>query len=216
MGSEFLRRRVLVTLLLFCLGLPEEGLASEEGVWLNVEEDSLGQGEEGGWFDIPPDTTRTGFFDDYFPVSDLDFRSRNLQDLLRENLLLEEENERLTEIFRADSTLALALYQLRTETFPRFHALSDLWVYIWRGRGLIVVNEEEEDYGPGQFIQIPAGALHSLRNISGAPTVGLVWQRPPLVDSLTVEFIPEDVLEQMRADSLREIDLQERSLYKQR
>lgn len=156
------------------------------------------------------------YLDVLFARPRLEFRKSKLQDLLRENLLLEEENERSLEVFRVDSTMALDLYQLRGEEYPHYHPFSDLWVYIRRGFGKIVVDEEESDYGPGVVMQIPAGVTHSLRNLSGAPTVALIWQWPPVVDSLKVEFIPEDVLEAMRLDSLRNQDLQERSLYKPR
>ncbi len=154
-------------------------------------------------------------FEDIFLPPALEFDSWSLQDALRENLLGEEEEIRWTELFRADSSLALSLFQLREEEFPHYHLLSDLWVYIWRGRGELDVDGTIVEYGPGRFFQIPSGTLHFFKNISGAPTVGLVWARPALVDSLTVEIIPEEVLARLRADSLRTLDLQERSIYRQ-
>jgi mannose-6-phosphate isomerase-like protein (cupin superfamily) len=152
----------------------------------------------------------------FFLPPALEFASHSLQDLLREHQLDAAQNESSVEIFRVDSSLALSLWQLRAETYPRYHPFSDIWVYIWRGRGQLTVNDRELEYGPGHFLQIPAGVLHSFRNISGAPTAALVWQRPPLVDSLTVTMIPEEVLVRMRADSLRALDLETRSLYKSR
>jgi mannose-6-phosphate isomerase-like protein (cupin superfamily) len=154
------------------------------------------------------------FLDSFATRPPLDFKHLHLQDVLRANLLEDDEDSRRVTLFRADSTLALELYQLRGEEWPHYHPYSDLWVYIWRGRGTLSLDEDESEYAPGDLLQIPAGRTYALHNLSGAPTVALLWEWPPVVDELTVEFIPEDVLEQMRLDSLRTLDLQERSLYR--
>ncbi|MCB9515060.1 MAG: cupin domain-containing protein [Candidatus Latescibacteria bacterium] len=154
------------------------------------------------------------FLDSFSKRPPLDFKRLQLQELLRKNLLAEEENSSRVSVFRAESTLALELYQLRGEEWPHYHPHSDLWVYVWRGRGTLLIDDDESEYGPGDLLQIPAGRTYALHNLSGAPTVALLWEWPPVVDELTVEFIPEDVLEQMRLDSLRNVDLQERSLYR--
>jgi len=142
------------------------------------------------------------------------FSMSSLEELLRAHLLGEDEDVRLTEVFRADSSLALSLFQLRGEEYPHYHLRSDLWVYIWRGRGQIALASEERDYGPGQFIQIPAGTLHAFRNISGAPTVALIWQRPPMLAEEIVQIVPPEIRAQQLADSLRARDREERPLYK--
>jgi len=181
--------------------------------------DSLAGLEELDWLEAGAaiDDSLIGVPDSlFFLPPALEFASHSLQDLLREHHLGAELNESSIEVFRVDSSLALALWQLRGETYPRYHPYSDVWVYVWRGRGQLVVDDRELEYGPGLFLQIPAGVVHSFHNVSGAPTAALVWQRPPLVDSLTVTMIPEDVLAQMRADSLRALDLETRSLYKTR
>ncbi|MCP4549076.1 MAG: cupin domain-containing protein [bacterium] len=154
--------------------------------------------------------------DDIFLPPPLEFEGRRLQDILLEQRLPEEENFSLIDIFRQDSTMAISLMQLRDAEYPHYHLLSNLWVYVWRGRGQLIVEDREIEYGPGQFYQIPAGIFHSFKNVSGAPTVCLVWQRPSIVDSLVVEVVPEEVLEQMRLDSLRLQNLQDRTIYKSR
>lgn len=218
--------RLVPILLLLAAG----AAAQDSGTWLELEHeaaagDTLVEGRRLGERENldygqsePPDSLAADAFDallgQLFMRPALEFKRSRLQDVLRENLLMDEENASAVEVFGSDSTLAMALYQLRGEEFPHYHPLSDLWIYIWRGRGKLMLEAEESDYEPGEFLQIPAGFTHSLRNLSGAPTVALIWQRPPVVDSLIVEFIPEDILEQMLLDSLRTLDLQERSLYR--
>jgi len=148
-----------------------------------------------------------------FPPRSLPFAERSLQDLIRSSPLDEDEDESWTEVFRIDSLLSLSLLQVREEAWPCYYPYSDLWIYIWRGWGQLVHDELEEEYSPGRMFQIPAGSIHHLRNVSGAPTVALVWSSPP-ADSLRVRIVPDEVLEQMQADSLRALDLEERILYR--
>jgi mannose-6-phosphate isomerase-like protein (cupin superfamily) len=230
--SERMMRTVLTGLLL-CIALG--ATAQDNGTWLELANDKAAEpadsmgllpGEtprlgESDYLDYgQPDSLAPGVdvssLDEFWMMPRLNFRRSRLQDLLRENMLLEEENASSVEIFRADSSMALELYQLRGEEWPHYHPLSDLWVYIWRGRGKLTLDEGESEYGPGDFLQLPAGNTHALSNLSGAPTVAIIWQWPPVVDSLVVEFIPEEVLLQMELDSLRAQDLEDRSLYKKR
>ncbi len=209
--------------------------AEDDGTWLELSGENTGEpvdgldllpGEtprlgESDYLDYgQPDSLAAGMdassLDAFWTMPRLNFRRSRLQDLLRENMLLEEENASSVEIFRADSSMALELYQLRGEEWPHYHPLSDLWVYIWRGRGELTHEETRSEYGPGDFLQLPAGNTHALSNLSGAPTVAIVWQWPPVVDSLIVEFIPEEVLMQLELDSLRAQDLEDRSLYRKR
>ncbi len=209
--------------------------AQDDGTWMELDKESPAEtsdslnvhtGEfprlgESEYLDYDqPDSLADGVdissLDAFWMRPRLSFRRSRLQDLLRENMLLEEENASSVEIFRADSSMALTLLQLRGEQWPHYHPMSDLWIYIWRGRGELILDEGQAEYGPGEFLQVPAGGTHALRNLSGAPTVAIVWQWPPVVDSLIVEFIPEEVLLQMELDSLHLQDLEDRSLYKKR
>ena len=227
---------VACLLLIAVLAVPWPASAQTDGEWLDYSDTEAEDGlpllepepfvtdaidsaavDSGGASTSPSELSSQFFlFEEIFLAPSLEFESWGLQDVLGENILREEENVSWHEIFRADSSLSLNLFQLRDEEFPHYHLLSDLWVYIWRGRGELTVDERAVPFAPGQFFQIPSGTLHSFKNISGAPTVGMIWARPPLVDSLTVEIIPEEVLARMRADSLRAVDLQERTLYKKR
>ncbi|MBC8367014.1 cupin domain-containing protein [bacterium] len=147
------------------------------------------------------------------PPRDLPFMNMGLQDLLRSSPLAENEDESWTDIFSVDSLLSLSLLQVREEAWPCYYPYSDLWIYIWRGWGQLIHDGLEEEYSPGRMFQVPAGSIHSLRNISGAPTVALVWSSPP-ADSVRVRIVPDEILEQMQADSLRVIDLEERIIYR--
>jgi len=149
-----------------------------------------------------------------FPARRLPLQSLSLQDLLRANPLPDSENESWTDIARVDTLIALSLLQVRKEAWPCYYPYSDLWIYIWRGWGQLVLDDREEEYSPGRIFQIPAATVHHLRNISGAPTVALVWSSPPVTDSLRVRIVPDEVLEKMQADSLRTRQMQERILYR--
>jgi len=124
--------------------------------------------------------------DAFVEMPPLPFAQTRLQELLQRQVLRADENARRTPIFSADSLLAVDLYQLRGEETPHYHPLSDLWVYIWRGRGRLLRPTGTSVYGPGELLQIPAGEVHAFANESGAPTVALVWQWPPIDDALTV------------------------------
>lgn len=219
-----LRFAFAVLALALLLAAPSLRAQQGDGFWLDddarARTDTLGAAPRLGEGGYGQDGTRSDApsLDDYLADlllrPQLDIERRRLQDLLRENRLLDDENASWQTVFAIDSTLALAMFQLRGEEYPHYHPVSDLWIYVWRGRGRLSLPEGESDYAPGDFIQLPAGTTHAFRNTSGAPTVALVWQRPPIVPELVVEFVPEDVLERMRLDSLRQQDLQERSLYR--
>ncbi len=147
------------------------------------------------------------------PPRDLPFLEHSLQDILRGSPLAENEDESWTDLFSVDSLIGLSLLQVREEAWPCYYPYSDLWIYIWRGWGQLVHDGVEEEYSPGRMFQVPAGSIHHLRNVSGAPTVALVWSSPP-ADSLRVRIVPDEVLEQMQADSLRALDLEERIIYR--
>lgn len=148
-----------------------------------------------------------------FPLRSLPFGQRSLQDLIRNAPLAEDQDESWTEVFRVDSIIALSLLQVREDAWPCYYPYSDLWIYIWRGWGQLLHDGIEDEYSPGRMFQVPAGTIHQLRNVSGAPTVALVWSSPP-ADSLRVRIVPDEVLEQMQADSLRALDMKERTLYR--
>lgn len=148
-----------------------------------------------------------------FPPRSLDYERLALQDLLRSAPLPEAETESWTDVFRVDSLLALSLLQVREEAWPCYYPYSDLWIYIWRGWGQLLRGEREDEYSPGQLFQVPAGTIHRLRNVSGAPTVALVWSSPP-ADSVRVRIMPEELQEQLRADSLRALQMEDRILYR--
>lgn len=140
---------------------------------------AAGESREAEW------SERTGS-EEFAEAPPLPFAQTRLQELLQRQALRADENARRTPIFSADSLLAVDLYQLRGEETPHYHPLSDIWVYIWRGRGRLQRSTGVSVYGPGELLQIPAGELHAFANESGAPTVALVWQWPPIDDALTV------------------------------
>jgi mannose-6-phosphate isomerase-like protein (cupin superfamily) len=120
----------------------------------------------------------------------LEVEQLRLQELLAQHLLREEENARRVNLVAVDSLLALDLYQLRGAESPHVYPASDLWIYVWRGRGRFLRETGESAYGPGELLQIPAGTPYALQNESGAPTVALLWQWPPIDELLTRTLPP--------------------------
>jgi len=115
-----------------------------------------------------------------------------LQEVLAQHLLREEENARRMNLVAVDSLLALDLYQLRGAEAPHVYPASALWIYVWRGRGRLLREGAESAYGPGELLQIPAGTAYALANESGAPTVALLWQWPPIDETLTRSLPPTE------------------------
>jgi hypothetical protein len=120
----------------------------------------------------------------------LAFEQVRLQEVLAQHLLREEEPARSVNMVAVDSLLALDLYQLRGAEAPHVYPASDLWIYVWRGRGRFLREGGESAYGPGELLQIPAGTAYALENESGAPTVALIWQWPPIDEALTRSLPP--------------------------
>ncbi|MDP6418452.1 MAG: cupin domain-containing protein [Candidatus Krumholzibacteria bacterium] len=173
-------------------------------------------GQDGSPEDHMVDSLVSGESWPLFPPRILDFQSLQLQDILRSTMLEEDETESWTSLFSVDSTLSLSLLQVKEEAWEYFCPYSDLWYYIWRGWGTLLLEGQEQNYSPGMMFQVPASSIHALRNVSGAPTVALVWQSPALSDSLRVSIIPEEILVEMEADSLRILELEEKILYRKR
>ena len=48
--------------------------------------------------------------------------------------------------------------------------------YILQGRGVMRINGEEKEVGPGDLIYIPSGALHGIRVMGTFPLHALSWK----------------------------------------
>ena len=125
-----------------------------------------------------------------FLLPGLAVEQMRLQEVLAQHLLREEEPARWVNLVAVDSLLAVDLYQLRAAEAPHVYPLSTLWIYVWRGRGRFLREAGESVYGPGELLQIPAGTAYALENESGAPTVALIWQWPPIDATLTRSLPP--------------------------
>lgn len=65
----------------------------------------------------------------------------------------------------AKQSLAEATLPAGTATDRHYHRLSEEFYYLLSGRGLMEINGEEREVGPGDAILIPAGAWHQIRAI---------------------------------------------------
>ncbi len=132
----------------------------------------------------------SGLADREFLSPGLAVEQLRLQEALAQHQLRDEEPARWVNLLAVDSLLAVDLYQLRAAEAPHVYPASTLWIYVWRGRGRFLRETGESAYGPGELLQIPAGTAYALENESGAPTVALVWQWPPIDLALTRSLPP--------------------------
>jgi mannose-6-phosphate isomerase-like protein (cupin superfamily) len=65
----------------------------------------------------------------------------------------------------ANQSLAEAMLPAGATTDRHYHKLSEEFYYLLEGRGLMEVDCEEREVGPGDAILIPAGAWHQIRSI---------------------------------------------------
>jgi len=63
----------------------------------------------------------------------------------------------------ARQSLAEATLAAGAATDRHYHRLSEEFYYLLGGRGLMELNGEEREVGPGDVILIPAGAWHQIR-----------------------------------------------------
>lgn len=60
-------------------------------------------------------------------------------------------------------SLAEATLPAGVETQRHYHKVSEEFYYLLKGRGLMEIDGDEREVGPGDAILIPAGAWHQLR-----------------------------------------------------
>ena len=63
-----------------------------------------------------------------------------------------------------NQTLAEARLPERAQTTPHRHMKTEEIYYVLEGTGLMQIEEERRDVGPGDAIAIPPGALHTITN----------------------------------------------------
>lgn len=63
----------------------------------------------------------------------------------------------------ANQSLAEATIPAGGQTERHYHKLSEEFYYLLAGRGLMEIDGDEREVGPGDAILIPAGAWHQIR-----------------------------------------------------
>ena len=63
----------------------------------------------------------------------------------------------------SNQSLAEATLVIGAETQRHFHKLSEEFYYLLEGRGMMEINGEVTEVGPGDAVLIPAGAWHQIR-----------------------------------------------------
>jgi mannose-6-phosphate isomerase-like protein (cupin superfamily) len=68
---------------------------------------------------------------------------------------------------------------------PHAHPTQEVYM-VFEGRGVVSIEDEDEQVGPGDIIEIPADARHSLRNDGPGPLlwVALWWAADASEDKL--------------------------------
>jgi len=78
-----------------------------------------------------------------------------------------------------NQSLAEATLPPGAETEEHLHPRTEEIYYVLRGRGLMSLEGERREVGPGDGILIPTGTRHKIRNIGQEPLVFLCCCAPP-------------------------------------
>ncbi len=78
-----------------------------------------------------------------------------------------------------NQSLAEATVPPGMETEEHYHPRSEEIYYILCGQGLMILEGERREVGPGDGILIPPGTRHSIQNIGQEPLVFLCCCAPP-------------------------------------
>ncbi|MBI4840855.1 MAG: cupin domain-containing protein [candidate division NC10 bacterium] len=85
-----------------------------------------------------------------------------------------------------NQSLAEATLPSRAETDAHFHPRTEEIYYVLRGRGLMNLEGERRELGPGDGVLIPPKTRHRIRNIGPEPLVFLCCCSPPYSHEDTV------------------------------
>jgi len=89
----------------------------------------------------------------------------------------------------ANQSLAEATLTPGGRTAPHVHRLSEEFYYVLQGRGVMELDGEAREVGPGDAILIAPGAVHTLCNTGAVPLVFLCCCAPPYADEDTTLFL---------------------------
>ena len=78
-----------------------------------------------------------------------------------------------------DMDLGILSLEQDCETKPNVHPISEELFYILKGKGKIIVEDEEEDVAVGMGIYIPHNVSHVFVNTGEEPLVFLLMHAPP-------------------------------------
>lgn len=92
----------------------------------------------------------------------------------------------LTNSTATNQSLAEAILPPGAETEEHLHPRTEEIYYVLRGRGLMSLEGERREVGPGDGILIPTGTRHKIRNIGQEPLVFLCCCAPPYSHEDTV------------------------------
>lgn len=91
-----------------------------------------------------------------------------------------------------NQSLAEATLPPGTHTQPHRHPATEEFYYVLRGEGLMRVDKDEQEVGPGDAILIPPGASHTLANTGAGDLIILCCCAPPYSHEDTIlEEYPE-------------------------
>ena len=105
--------------------------------------------------------------------------------VLKENPLGPQDNIKITTLGQG-STVSHHVVQIRDREAPHVHKNHDLTVVVLRGKGPIVIDQEQRFLGVGDVVFIPRDTVHYFTNASPDPAVALVVFSPPFDGKDTV------------------------------
>jgi mannose-6-phosphate isomerase-like protein (cupin superfamily) len=109
----------------------------------------------------------------------------DLAQVLKESPLGPKDNIKIVTLGQG-GTVSHHIVQIRDREVPHVHKNHDLTVVVLRGKGPIVIDQEQRFLGAGDVVFIPRDTVHYFTNASRDPAVALVVFSPPFDGKDTV------------------------------
>ena len=102
----------------------------------------------------------------------------NIEDILKRTTVKPELKIGLEKVFQND-TMSINLGVVPSEVPAHYHKVSDEIYYVRGGAGTMRVGDEYRNIREGDFIVIPRGTIHGLKNTGGDSLIIFIITSPP-------------------------------------
>lgn len=112
-----------------------------------------------------------------YSYNDTGLFSKNCQEIIKENPIGENENIKVTPLFKNEDSSHFII-QIRDREKPHIHETHDLTVIVKKGKGILHLGKDELPMRRGDIAFIPKGVLHYFVNTSSEPSIAYVIFTP--------------------------------------